>query len=171
MQSVQSSMSLPARPTLPGPSQLISPFPNLPASLTLPQPLAVPPLFQSAPNKPQPLTLAQQQQLEQQLQQLQLQQQVLPPVQTVQTSIPQQPTAAVLQQPFVLNESQRQTLQNLILRQQQEAQQLAQQTTLQYPPTLQQEHLLQVSCMQSLLHGGPFCGRKSGLICFCHGNN
>ena len=51
---------------------------------------------------------------------------------------------------FVLNETQRQTLQNLILRQQQEAQQLAQQASslpfhqLQLTPQ-QQDQLFQVS--------------------------
>ncbi|XP_052760903.1 ankyrin repeat domain-containing protein 17-like isoform X2 [Mya arenaria] len=143
----QAAAIQPPRPPLPGPNQLMSPFPSLPASLTLPQPLAIPPLVQTpAPAKPPQLTLSQQQQLEQQLQQLQLQQQ-----QAVATSIQQQP-ATVLNQPFVLNENQRQTLQNLILRQQQEAQQLAQQTTLQFPQLQftpqQQEHLFQVISQQ-----------------------
>ena len=87
-----------------------------------------------APPKPPQLLPNQQQQLEQQLHQLQLQQ--------------QQQQSVMNPQPFVLNESQRQALHNLIVRQQQEAQQLAQQTTLPFPQlqltAQQQEQLLQV---------------------------
>lgn len=129
-QSSQISTQQPSRPVQTA-NQLMNQLPAMAQNIPLPQP--PPALTQTqAPPKPPQLTLPQQQQLEQQLQQLQH---------------PQQQT--VLNQPFVLNENQRQTLQNLILRQQQEAQQLAQQTSLQFPQLQltpqQQDHLFQVS--------------------------
>ena len=138
--------SQPTRPPLPTANQLINNLPTMAQNIPLPQPpIPVPPQSQAPPKPPQ-LTLSQQQQLEQQLQQLQLQQQH------------QQQT--VLNQPFVLNENQRQTLQNLILRQQQEAQQLAQQTSLQFPQLQltpqQQDHLFQVSLCLPHIHSRLF---------------
>jgi len=132
-QSSQSSTSQPSRPPLPSPNQLISQFPTLPQNLTHPPPLSIP-LSQATGTTPSQLTLSQQQQLDQQFQQFQ------------QQTVQQQ---TVLNQQFVLNENQRQTLQNLIIRQQQEAQQLAQQTSLPYTqlqlPPQHYENLRQVS--------------------------
>lgn len=132
-QSIQSSTAQPTRPPLPSPNQLITQFPTLPQNISHSQSLAIP-LSQAVGSTSQ-LTLSQQQQLDQQFQQLQ------------QQAVPQQ---TVLNQPFVLNDNQRQTLQSLIMRQQQEAQQLAQ-SQLPYSTQLQltqqqHDHLRQVSC-------------------------